>query len=410
MDELRNSRVLRWVVVAAFSMGAIPQVLRGQVVKVRAVQEKWVTVIESAAGTNPRARDQAIAAALRKAVEQSCGVFLKAQSQTSRYKLVYDKIFANTVGFVREHKVLRAWPGDGKTFVRIRALVSTQKFQKDWAAIAHTIHRAGNPRVIVAVAETTRWTRNGWEYGLSKIKENGTVQSGIEDFFLSKGITLMDRKAGKAVSKRDVLLASLRDDTKAIAAIGARFKADVVVTGKANAKYSRTITVANTRMHQYVGNLTLRAVETDSARVLASKPYRATATTLHRGAGADKALAKLAEESAPKFLADLVEAWRKRVHVSRSVQLRIAGMEFPVWLKFKQEVTAIRGIRALHLREITEGFANISAEYEYKTEMLARRLMGLKSVRLEVKELTPNRLRLKVAKPKAPPAGRGPGG
>ena len=54
-------------------------------------------------------------------------------------------------------------------------------------------------------------------------------------------------------------------------------------------------------------------------------------------------------------------------------------------------------------------FANISAEYEYKTEMLAERLMRLKSLRLEVKELTPNRIRLNVAKPKKPPAGSGVG-
>ena len=410
MDESRDSKALRRVVTAAVFVGVASQLLQGQVVRAPVVKGKWVTIIESAAGTTPRARDQAVAAALRKAVEQSCGVFLKAQSQTSRYKLVYDKIFANTVGFVREHQVVRTWMRDGKTFAKIRALVSTQKFEKNWAAIAHTIHRAGNPRVIVAVAETTRWTRNGWEYGLSKIKENGIVQSGMEDFFLGKSIVLMDRKAGKAVSKRDVLLAGLRDDTKAIAAIGARFKADVVVTGKANAKYSRTITVSDTSMHQYVGNLTLRAVETDSARVLASKTFRATATTLHRGAGAEKALAKLAEEAAPKFLAALVEAWRKRVHVSRSVQLRIARMEFPAWLKFKREVSAIRGIRALHLREITEGFANISAEYEYKAELLAEQLMGLKSIRLKVKELTPNRIRLEVAKDKAPSVGGGSGG
>ena len=247
----------------------------------------------------------------------------------------------------------------------------------------------------MAVPESRQWERGRWVY---EVNRTGTVQNKLEDFFLGKGIVLMDRQTAKKVSKRDVMLASVNDDTKAIAAIGARFKADVVVSGKATVKYGSTIKVADTTMYKYVATLNIRAIQTDSARLLVSKSYSVTATTLQRGAGAVKALEKLADESAPKLLGAIVEAWRKRAHVSRTTQLIIAGMDFAQWKKFKVEVRKIRGVQAVRLREITEAVASIAIEYRYNTEILADHITELKNVKLKVKEITANRIRLKVIK------------
>ena len=297
----------------------------GQTIKVRKVVDRWVTVTGTVAGVDEKAKEQAVAHALRTAVEQACGVFLTAQSKTRDYKAVYDKVFANTVGYVIEHKLLRPWTEGQTTRVRLRARVSTQKFEKNWAVIAHTVHQENNPRVVVAIAEAVRYTPTGWTY---EAKEKGAVQTKIEDFFITKGLTLMDRATARGVSKRDVLLAAVRDDTEAVAALGARFKADVVVMGRATAKYGKTIHIADQRMHQYIATLNLRVVQTDSARILASKSYGPiTTSTLQRGGGEDKALAKLADESAPKILAAVVEAWRKRANIQRTVQLMISGMD-----------------------------------------------------------------------------------
>jgi len=375
---------------------------RGQQIKAGAV-DAWVTLTGTAAGTGDKARDEAVLQALRTAVEQKCGVFLKAQSKTRDYKAVYDKIFANAVGYVREHRVLRSWSEGGKTFARVRARVSTQKFQKDWAVIAHTVNQENNPRVIVAIVEAVRHTPTGPTY---EVKKAGTVQGKIEDFFLSKGIVLMDRATADKTTKRDVLLAVVKDDTREIAALGARFKADVVVTGRAVAKFSRTIRIAEQEMYQYAASLSLRVVQTDSARVLASKTYGPTTTNTFQRGGEEKVLAKIAQECAPKILAAVVEAWRARANISRTVQLSISGMDYEAWKAFRAEMQELRGVQALRLREITEQVANIDAEYRYTNETLADRLTELKKTRLKVTEITANRIKLKVVKPSKPAADR----
>ena len=368
---------------------------RGQTVKVDKIVDKWVTVIGVAAGTNLRAADEALAAAQRKAVEQTCGTFLKAQTKTKNYQVVYDKIFANAVGYVREHEVVKKWTVDDRSFCKIRARVSTQHFEEEWATIAATVDREGNPRVIVAVAETITWA-NG--IPIYKAEEGGTLQTALEDFMLSKGIKLMDRRTSAKVTKRDVLIATVKNDTKAIAALGVQFKADVVITGHANSKYSQSLTIAGTRMHQYVASLNIRVVQSDSAEIIAVKNFNTTSNTLQRSGGERGALAKLGKDASPKVLAAIIEAWRKRQVVTRTTQLNVAGMDFARWKTFKAEVMKMRGIQALRLREITEEVARIDVEYRYSTEILADRLTELKSVKLAVKELTASRLGLAVKK------------
>ena len=133
--------------------------------------------------------------------------------------------------------------------------------------------------------------------------------------------------------------------------------------------------------------------------MLASKTYGpVTLTSLQRGGAEDKALAKLAKEAAPKLLAAVVEAWRKRANVARSVSLSISGMDYKTWKVFQIEAKKLRGVEALRLREITEEVASIDVEYRYTTENLADNLIEFKTVKLEVKEITANRIKLKLAK------------
>jgi uncharacterized protein YeaO (DUF488 family) len=456
--------------------------------------QKWVTVTEQAAGTSQKSKDEAIAKALRRAVEEGCGTFLKAQSQSKNYKGVYDKVFADAVGYVKEHKVLKTWIEDDCYHARVRALISTQKFEKDWSVIAHTYHQEDNPRVIIAIGETTyemvnemhtekktatdvkavvvaeseyradvaraaaaaregtaytvqgnyswwsgrprprQWAtmsgeqraawvqatsakevRTGqvtftgtsrtssdtkvWKHLATAIEEKGAVQGRIEEFFLDKGIKLVDRSTAKTVNKRDLMLAASRENLAEVAALGAKFHADVIILGSAAAKYSRELTVGEAKMYQYTSKLVIRVIRTDSGQLIASKvfgPY--VSTSLQKSGGEAKALDKLAEKAAPKLLAAVVEAWRKQVQVTRDIRLLVTGMTYGDWKKFKTEAEKLRGVKAVRLREITESVANIDVDYEFNTQNLADNLTELKGVKLEVTEFNPNRIKLKLVK------------
>jgi len=340
------------------------------------------------------AKDRATTAALRRAVQEACGSFLLAKEKAENYKLVYSKVFETTAGYVKEHKVIRAWTQEGLTHVRVRACVSTEAFEKAWDSIAHTIDQENNPRCIVAVGENVQaWPRGS----VTEVKEAGLVQTKLEDFLLSKGIKLMDRGTTKKVSKRDVLLASLKGDTAEIAAVGGRFNADVFLLGNCTAKFGRTIVVAGQTLYQFTATLKVRAIRADSSELLVSKTFGPTSTnTLQRLGGEDKAMAKLAEDAAGELLKAVVEAWRKQIHVRRTIQLQVIGLKYKMWKVFRDEAVGLRGIQALRLREITEGVALIDVEYSYSIQNLADQITEMKKVRLEVDEISANRIKLKV--------------
>jgi hypothetical protein len=107
--------------------------------------EEWITVTEQAAGISQKSKDEAIAKALRRAVEQACGVFLTSESKMKNYQGVYDQVFADAAGYVKEFDVVKTWIQDGSFYAKVNALVSTQQFEKDWAVIAHTLRSGSVP-------------------------------------------------------------------------------------------------------------------------------------------------------------------------------------------------------------------------------------------------------------------------
>jgi hypothetical protein len=394
LEAILEINMTRMVFALVAALLACPALLRAQTIEPERGQ-KTVTVTAAADGTDEKAKDEATAQALRKAVEEACGTFIHAQTATDNYQAVYDKVIANTVGYVVKHSVVKIWADDEKTYAKLKVVVSTQRFEEDWATIAHTVGQEGNPRVLVAIVEATNWTTSGPAY---QTEENGIVQSGIEDFFLQKNIVLVDRETSAKVSKRDLMLASMKDEVAEVAAIAARFKADVVVTGQASAKFGKEIHLEGHTMYQYSATLTVRVVQADSAKVLVSKTFGPiTVNSVQHGAE-EKALTKLAEEASPKLLSLVVEAWRKKANVSRMIELSIVGMDYDTWKTFEKEAKKIRGVQEARRREITESVANIDVEYKYSIDNLADNLKAMTDVKLEVVEITGNRIKLKVIK------------
>ena len=68
-----------------FALLSLPGSVHAQPVEGNA-PDRWITVTEGAAGTDAKAKDLAVNTALRKAVEQACGVFLTSESKSKNYK------------------------------------------------------------------------------------------------------------------------------------------------------------------------------------------------------------------------------------------------------------------------------------------------------------------------------------
>ncbi|HEY3243104.1 MAG TPA: hypothetical protein VGM03_07110 [Phycisphaerae bacterium] len=356
-----------------------------------------VTAVGRAAGTDVRAKDEALADAKRKAVEQACGLFMNAQSETAEYQLVKDRILGNAAGYIKEYRVSREWTEGDISHCEIEATVSTAAFERDWALFAHVKEDEGNPRCVVVITEDDDID------DANPPVTNGACQAQIENFFLKHAVQLMDKGTSDDVRSRDLDLAARNKDVNKLAAAAAAFKADVLVLGDATARLGTPVEVGGQTLHRWDVTLNVRVIQTDSAQVLASKSYQPK--TPYRSASAGngaRALAQLADQIAPQLLSDIGEAWRQRSVNSRIVRLSLQPCTRKQWKSIQEALAQVRGVQGgregAKLRELVNDVADVEVNWSFDLNLLADTLEKLKveGLAFEIIEQSANRLNVKV--------------
>lgn len=357
-------------------------------------RDRVITIEGSAAGVNRNAMEQAKLDALRQAVERACGAFINAQAQTKNYAVVYDKVLAQPLGYVDSYDVLEQRVNDGVSYCKIKATVSTASFEQEWARLAHTVEAEDNPRCVVVVVEDNDAD------DANPPKTNGVAQSIIENFFLDKGVQLMDKGAADSGRNRDITLAAINDDVGKLAAMAASMRADVVIRGNAEARRAGSSSVAGRSVYKWNATLNIRAYHADSAQMLASNSYTYTHSTVkYEGAG-DEALRKCVEENAGKVLRDIGEAWRKRQTFRRSCQLTLTNCSRADYKKFEAALRDVDGVQNVRLRELVNETCQVDVEWSYDLERLIGRIeeLTISDLKFEITEQTHDRATIRVSK------------
>ena len=357
-----------------------------------------VRAVGHAAGTGPRAGDEALRAAQRQAVEMACGLFINAQSETEDFALVKDRILGQAAGFIEEYRELRRWVEADLSHVEIEAVVRVADFEREWLAFAHAKEDEGNPRMMVIVFEDNDVD------DLKPPLTNGICQSGLENFFLSKDVQLVDRDVIEQVRQRDLTLADLDNDIPGLAAAAAEFKTEVLVVGRAEAKRGGSVRLGGRTVYRWDITLNVRAVQADSGAILMSKPYRPqkryTTTT---GAVGDDAFATLIDEVAADVLRDIGKAWHKRATARRILQVKFTDLPSRKQAKAVCQALAdhrgvVGGREGATLKNFTHGVAGVEVDWKFDIDLLADTIEELKveGMVFEVVEQTSNRLSVKV--------------
>lgn len=364
---------------------------------------KSVTTTGRAAGSGIKAKDEAKQDAKKNAVKEACGELINAQSQVKDFELKRDRILATAAGYLTSFKVTREWEENGVSYCEIFATVATGKFAVDWKALfEHVKEDMGNPRCVIVILED-----NDTEDAKPPVV-NGVCQSKMENYFLKHNVHLMDKGVSEGVRDRDVALAAVNDDVSALAHRASEFKADVLVLGRAEARYAGAVELGGRSLHKWDATLNVRVVQADSSQMLASNSYRPTksfsATT---GGSGDGALEKLVEEVAAKVLVDVAEAWKKRTAAFQVAPVIFEGVSRADFRnKVRPALLKLRGVQqndeGVKLREAINDIVTAEIYWGLDLNLLADSIedMSVDGLGFTVKEQSGNRIVIKVmAKP-----------
>lgn len=375
---------MKWAGVAVLLLTAVPAI----------AQLQRVTATGQADGTNSKSADEALKDAKRKAVEQACGVFINAQTQVENFQLIKDRILADVTGYITEYKPTKKWDDGTYTYVEISAVVSTAKFEDAWSHFAQLKEDVGNPRCMVVITEDNDVDDK------NPPKVNGICQAKLENFFLDKGVELVDKTVSEAVKGRDVELAALGGDTAALSAVAAKFSADVLVYGNAEAKAGGPVTVGGKTLYRWDIQLSVKAVQADSAKILAVNNYRPAKPHLTASSACgDDAFDKLAAEVAERVLRDVAEAWRKRATSHHTFEIRFLNCTRNDFRNLiTPELVKLRGVQqgeeGVKMRELVSDTVTAEIYWAFDLNMLADALsdLALPGISIEVKEQSGNRI------------------
>jgi len=101
-----------------------------------------------------KARDDAIEDALRRALEQTLGTMIEAETFVENYQVIDDNIFSETKGYIQNYQVVREQKRNDYLYeVMVTAMVSMENLQNDLEAIATLMRRKNMPRMMVMIDE-----------------------------------------------------------------------------------------------------------------------------------------------------------------------------------------------------------------------------------------------------------------
>ena len=355
-----------------------------------AAQEEAIKVIAMgvADGSSSQARDEALNDALRKAVEQGVGTFVTAELTVEQQKLVEDRIYTESKGYIQHYKVISEGAKQGIYEVKISALVKTEKLADDLQSIGLLIRKKQNPRVMVVIYSSV--TNSSF---LGIITEgNRNVENQVESVLIQKGFPLVDVDQTRRKKEMESLL--LRGNPTLAGKIAKDFGAEILIQGDVRRTFVDVRQMFGMSTRFFSNEIRLKALETDTGKVLFSG-YR---TRPPSGASVLFPLEEATSELIEEMVAGILQQWRKDVFQAGSYQLSLSGASFTNLSSFKKGLSSIRGVRDLQVRSFQSGHALIEIKYQGPLEEIAEKINKMKNPPVEITGLQSNTIEIKIRK------------
>lgn len=389
---MKRSLVL--VLSLAAVLGVLP--LRSKAGETRFVTAEGVAEVRQNAVDI--ARDAAVEDAQKKAIEQAIGVFIDSQTQVENFQLISDNILAQVKGYITRYDLIDEQVDGNLLRVKINAEVALDRLSDDLSAIGILMARMHNPRTMALIAEQNVGDRLSVWWAEPRARETGlgVVENAFMTAFTAKGFEFIDH--GAAAKELTVTRADRTPDLSTTQArkLGSQADAEVVITGRALAKYAGEVVGG---MRSVQADLTVRAVRTDTGQVIASVTVHSAAVHVTETSAGAEALRKAGTKAADEMLTKILAVYARETGGTRPVTIVITGLDKAQFVRFKDVLTQqVRGIRNLSERSFTGARATIQVDSRNSAQQLSDEL-ALKDFggfSVEVIGSTANALELKV--------------
>lgn len=367
---------MRWKVVTAMLLLALNNITYAQIADVSGVGED---------------RDSALRDAKRNAVEQVVGTYINSETLVSQASVVSDEIYAKSVGFVTDVRVIDEGKRNGSYYVRAKIDVNTNPNSELMNRI-EMIKALGDPRIGVVVF------KNGTvsEYGSSEKSYDDITEESVNSKLLSMGFShVMDANIVAKLRNSTLLNSLYNGDTNLIGDTGA-LGVDVLVLAQSK------VDAAKINLLQQDGTTVDTQLVRGTADITGLATGNIQGTFSVRGQGIDisesTANNKALKNASTNAAAEVGKILRKKAAKTFDGLQIIASVNDDEKLEeLVADLKSLKGVQGVYMREYQNGKAVIDIESNQQMHILLRMLKEKSRLGLFNEGITNNTMELIVS-------------
>ena len=302
------------------------------------------------------ARDKAIEDALRRAVEQAVGTMVESETSVEDYKLLSDRIYSRSAGYVKRYDVVSENADGNLLRVRIEAEVDSGNLNNDLSAIGLLHRRMKYPRVVVMIAEDNIMRTGYYEeiYSLSNSQSEAIVIQRLKE----KGFNVVDPGYLRKTVSANEAKSAWQGNSQAAGGIGKKLGAEIAIVGQAISTRAAN-NIYGSDMLSMSTSINVSAVKAGTGEIIAQASGSGTAAHINEVMALQESMRKASDKIADGLIAGILRTWEQESSGTRTVALQVHDITSAQLDSLKASLEKMRGVTEVIVREYSDGEADI---------------------------------------------------
>lgn len=352
----------------------------------RVVGEGWGSIKK---GDWAKARDEAIWAAQKDAVEQGVGVFISSDTKVENAQLIDSNIYTQANGFIDTYKILEEMKEDDGYYVKIKAVVKTSELG-DKLLVMGLIKKIGDPRIMVVISEKN----------LNKRENTPAAETTIIKHLIETGYRVVDQEQVNKIRYSEQAKKLIDGDLDYASSLAKQFGADILITGSASTESKGEIY----GMYSVGSEINLKAIKIDVGEIIFTATVHSVDLDINAKTAGRKALRKAAyllstgdgKEPNGRKVDSILPKIAKSLLQRPSIQLlfdSITEEEYNHLIRLLKEERTIKGV---YPRQFLDNTARIDVDYDRTIDKFKELLKSLEALKFIITNSSRNKIEAKV--------------
>ncbi|UCF92581.1 MAG: hypothetical protein JSW39_00040 [Desulfobacterales bacterium] len=349
-------------------------------------------------GNVSQAREKAISESLVAAVALATADIMRVDALVRNFTQLNETIYNQADSYVQDYKVLTEATFGQIYRVMVQVRVATGKMTQQLTRAGVLQTEKPLPSVVLLIAEQQPLDvrpRYWWGPGMQHFQS--ATENAMAASLSTKGFTVIDHAARVLQTAAWEAEDNPDLDNREAVKLGALLQADLVVVG--TSIVHPTPNTTDSRVRSYKAILTARVLRTDTGEEIANITRTAMAADADGLEGSQEALAVAGSLSGQALTDQLVAAWQQQTGQAMPVEILVEGTgKLGNFIRFRQKLSEISGVKAIHIKEIKPNEATLRVDYQGRLQDLidALKLKDFESFHINIQAVAPNNLKIQL--------------